>query len=156
MSLTLFHDCIFRYAHLFRMLLRFLDPCSLPAPLSSHASLFSSHHPLHPLHPLPSPFPFPVPPHHPHSLLPLSPYHTSTLLTLPQLLLPLFLLLLLLLLLLSHSCTALPPLPSPMFPPPYTPIHTGHMEGVIMRGHCNDELWGLATHPTQPLYCTTG
>ena len=29
-------------------------------------------------------------------------------------------------------------------------------EESILRGHCNDELWGLATHPTLPLFCTTG
>ena len=23
-------------------------------------------------------------------------------------------------------------------------------------GHCNDELWGLATHPTKPFFATTG
>jgi len=29
-------------------------------------------------------------------------------------------------------------------------------EGVLMRAHCNDELWGLATHPSRPEYCTVG
>lgn len=29
-------------------------------------------------------------------------------------------------------------------------------EEGILRGHCNDELWGLATHPTLPQFCTTG
>ena len=28
--------------------------------------------------------------------------------------------------------------------------------GVVMRAHCNDELWGLATHPRKPQYCTVG
>jgi hypothetical protein len=30
------------------------------------------------------------------------------------------------------------------------------LDGILMRGHCNDELWGLATHPTRPLYCSVG
>lgn len=29
-------------------------------------------------------------------------------------------------------------------------------KGVVMRAHCNDELWGLATHPHKPQYCTVG
>lgn len=28
--------------------------------------------------------------------------------------------------------------------------------GVVMQAHCNDELWGVATHPTRPEYCTVG
>eukprot|EP00981_Chlorochromonas_danica_P009096 scaffold2486_cov169-Ochromonas_danica.AAC.15 len=28
--------------------------------------------------------------------------------------------------------------------------------GIIVRGHCNDEVWGIATHPTLPEYCTVG
>lgn len=30
------------------------------------------------------------------------------------------------------------------------------MKGVLVRGHCNDELWGVATHPSLPEYCTVG
>jgi len=29
-------------------------------------------------------------------------------------------------------------------------------KGFITRGHCNDELWGIATHPTLPYFCTVG
>ena len=29
-------------------------------------------------------------------------------------------------------------------------------DGVLMRAHCNDELWGLATHPCKPEFCTVG
>lgn len=29
-------------------------------------------------------------------------------------------------------------------------------DDCLIRGHCNDELWGLATHPTKPEYCTVG
>ena len=28
--------------------------------------------------------------------------------------------------------------------------------GVLMQGHCNNELWGVATHPTKPEFCTVG
>lgn len=28
--------------------------------------------------------------------------------------------------------------------------------GVLMQSHCNDELWGVATHPKLPEYCTVG
>ena len=28
--------------------------------------------------------------------------------------------------------------------------------GVLVQGHCNDELWGLATHPKIPEFCTVG
>jgi WD40 repeat protein len=31
-----------------------------------------------------------------------------------------------------------------------------HSGGVVMQAHCNDELWGVATHPTRPEYCTVG
>lgn len=30
------------------------------------------------------------------------------------------------------------------------------LSSVVMRGHCNDELWGLGTHPRLPVYCTVG
>jgi WD40 repeat protein len=30
------------------------------------------------------------------------------------------------------------------------------LKQIITRGHCNDEVWGLATHPTRPEYATTG
>jgi WD40 repeat protein len=29
-------------------------------------------------------------------------------------------------------------------------------DGVLTRGHCNDELWGIATHPKLPEFCTVG
>lgn len=29
-------------------------------------------------------------------------------------------------------------------------------KGVLIRGHCNNELWGLSTHPLLPEYCTVG
>lgn len=29
-------------------------------------------------------------------------------------------------------------------------------DSVIMRSHCNDELWGVATHPSRPEFCTVG
>jgi WD40 repeat protein len=39
----------------------------------------------------------------------------------------------------------------------YEPSHTSvQSNGVIMRGHCNEEVWGLATHPFKPEFCTTG
>lgn len=28
--------------------------------------------------------------------------------------------------------------------------------GILTRGHCNEEVWGIATHPHVPVYCTTG
>ena len=28
--------------------------------------------------------------------------------------------------------------------------------GILVRGHCNDELWGLATHPKYSEFCTVG
>jgi WD40 repeat protein len=28
--------------------------------------------------------------------------------------------------------------------------------GIVMQAHCNDELWGVAAHPTRPEYCTVG
>jgi hypothetical protein len=28
--------------------------------------------------------------------------------------------------------------------------------GILVRGHCNDELWGLSTHPRLPEFCTVG
>lgn len=28
--------------------------------------------------------------------------------------------------------------------------------GIITQGHCNDELWGCATHPTKPFFATVG
>jgi microtubule-associated protein-like 6 len=28
--------------------------------------------------------------------------------------------------------------------------------GILIRGHCNNELWGLSTHPLLPEYCTVG
>lgn len=30
------------------------------------------------------------------------------------------------------------------------------MKGVILRAHCNDELWGIAEHPTKPEFCSVG
>ena len=32
----------------------------------------------------------------------------------------------------------------------------GLTTGVLQRSHCNDELWGVATHPTKPEYVTVG
>lgn len=139
------------------MLLRFVDPTPLPAPLSFHVTPFSS---LHPLHSPPSPllFTFLL------IILPVLYFHFLLVIFLP---LPI-----LLQLLLPNSLTLTPfplsfnsiPLPPVTSPSPnhvpyltlHTPLHAGHMEGVVMRGHCNDELWGLASHPTQPLYCTAG
>lgn len=37
----------------------------------------------------------------------------------------------------------------------FSPL-TNPMCGIIQRGHCNDELWGLATHPFLPQFCTVG
>ena len=28
--------------------------------------------------------------------------------------------------------------------------------GFVTRGHCNDELWGVATHPFLPYFVTVG
>lgn len=28
--------------------------------------------------------------------------------------------------------------------------------GIVMQAHCNDELWGVATHPFKPEYCSVG
>lgn len=32
----------------------------------------------------------------------------------------------------------------------------GKSKGFLVRGHYHDELWGLATHPFLPMFCTTG
>ena len=38
------------------------------------------------------------------------------------------------------------------------PLKTNsNLKGVVLiRSHCNDELWGVATHPTEPQYCSVG
>lgn len=28
--------------------------------------------------------------------------------------------------------------------------------GIVVQAHCNDELWGVATHPSKPEYCSVG
>ncbi len=35
-------------------------------------------------------------------------------------------------------------------------IDDSKCKGVITRGHCNEELWGIATHPKLPQYCSVG
>jgi microtubule-associated protein-like 6 len=30
------------------------------------------------------------------------------------------------------------------------------LRGIIMQAHCNDELWGVASHPTKPEFCSVG
>jgi WD40 repeat protein len=37
-----------------------------------------------------------------------------------------------------------------------TKKQTMHEKGVLIRAHCNDELWGLATHPSIPEFASAG
>lgn len=35
-------------------------------------------------------------------------------------------------------------------------LNNSKCAGIITRGHCNEELWGVATHPKLPQYCSVG
>lgn len=37
-----------------------------------------------------------------------------------------------------------------------SPSGKDRSNGIVMQAHCNEELWGVATHPTRPEYCTVG